>query len=114
MNTQIHNPVTKTPRRLILREFAGLLIAGLMAPPALAAGTYDSYQRNALFNPSQSQLQAEARGRVMIYDGLDNREVEQALDTQFERIEHMMFTRIPRAKPDDDDDEQVIVEDDGC
>jgi hypothetical protein len=112
MNTQRHTPVTETSARLTLRVVAGMLIAGLLAPLALAAGAYDDYQRNALFNPGQSQLQAEARGRVMIYDGLENSVVEQALDTQFERIEHMMFTRIPRAESDDD--EQVIVEDDGC
>lgn len=112
MNTQIHTPVTEISGRLMLRVFAGLLISTLLTPPAVAAGADDDYQRNALFHPGQSQLQAEARGRVMIYDGLENSVVEQALDTQFERIEHMMFTRIPRAESDDD--EQVIVEDDGC
>jgi hypothetical protein len=46
-----------------------------------------------LFHPTQSLLKAESRGRVTIYDGLDNRQVERALDTQFGRIDYMMFVR---------------------
>ena len=46
----------------------------------------------------------------MIYDGLDEEVVERALDEQFDRIEHMMFTRIHHAGPDG----TVSVEDDGC
>lgn len=65
---------------------------------------------NALLNPSQGQLAAEERGRVMIYDGLDNRVIEHALDTQFERIDHMMFIRIQHIEPDG----TVTVEDDDC
>lgn len=52
-----------------------------------------NYQQNMLFHPTQSLLKAESRGRVTIYDGLDNRQVERALDTQFGRIDYMMFVR---------------------
>jgi hypothetical protein len=111
----------KTSTQLNLPEESGtlshlmlimLLMGTLLAPLAQAADANDGFQYNALFNPSPAQLKAEARGRVMIYDGLDNTVVERALDEQFDRIEHMMFVRTRQSTPDDDD--EYIVEDDGC
>ena len=90
-----------------------LLMGTMLAPHARAADANDSFQYNALFNPTPAQLKAEDRGRVMIYDGLDNAVVEHALDEQFDRIEHMMFIRTRQSSSDEDDDEN-IVEDDGC
>lgn len=110
MTTRTHTTAMTATRWFACRSVAALLLSTVVAPQTLAAGAGDSYQRMALLNPSQGQLQAEERGRVMIYDGLENDVVERALDTQFERIEHMMFTRIPQAQ----DDGTVIVEDDGC
>ena len=55
----------------------------------------------------------------MIYDGLKDTQVAQAMDTQFDRIESMMFVRtvttdatgeILRDKATGD----VVVENDGC
>ena len=46
----------------------------------------------------------------MIYDGLDEPVVDQALDQQFERIEHMMFVRTRHVTPAG----TVEVEDDDC
>ena len=84
---------------------------------AQAADANDGFQYNALFNPSPAQLKAEDRGRVMIYDGLDNAAVERALDQQFGRIEHMMFTRI-HEPPDDgappNEGGEDSSDDDGC
>jgi hypothetical protein len=88
------------------------LLGTLLAPIAKAADANDGFQYNALFNPATAQLKAEARGRVMIYDGLDNTEVDRALDEQFDRIEHMMFIRTRQSTPDNDD--EYIVEDDDC
>jgi hypothetical protein len=113
MKTPIHIYVPEETSAPGHRILFGLLLAAVLTPLTMAAGADDSFQQNVLFNPSQSELMAEARGRVMIYDGLDNKVVERALDTQFERIEHMMFTHTRQTKADDDG-EEVIVEDDGC
>ena len=79
----------------------------------------DKWQQRLLHNPPESQLQAEERGRVMIYDGLKDTEVGAVLDSQFDRIESMMFVRTVitgeqgQARKDASTGE-VMVEDDGC
>ena len=71
----------------------------------------DSYQQNVLLNPSTAQLNAEARGRVMIYDQLDNDTVELAMNTQFDRIGSMMFVRTRFVKADGSIEEDNDCED---
>ena len=89
---------------------AGMLTVMLLMPFPTTAGAEDRFQHKILFSPTHSQLKVEARGRVMIYDGLDNAEVERALDEQFDRIEHMMFVHTRHPEPDG----EVSFEDDGC
>ena len=110
MNTPVQNHQPVPAGSISRRMLSALLLAGVLASLPILAGADDGFQGNALFNPSRALLLAEARGRVMIYDGLDNAEVERALDEQFERIEHMMFTRTRHTGPDG----EVSVEDDGC
>ena len=107
---QIHVPEGTTS--LIHRLRVWLLLGAVLLPPAMAEGANERFQYNALFNPTTGQLKAEARGRVMIYDGLDNAAVEHALDEQFERIENMMFIRIRQTQAGDE--EVDTVEDDDC
>ena len=88
----------------------GILLGIILALLSMIVDAEDRFQTNALFKPSEALLRAESRGRIMIYDGLESEVVEHALDEQFGRIEHMMFTRIRHTEPDG----SVIVEDDGC
>ena len=94
----------------IHRVLIGILTAVLLIPIPFIAGAEDVFQQKVLFSPNKSQLKAEARGRVMIYDGLENTEVERALDQQFDRIEHMMFVRTRHTETDG----EVSYEDGGC
>jgi len=83
-------------------------------PPSAA-----SWQMKRLFQPTHADLKSEARGRVMIYDGVTDKTVERALREQFHRVDSMMFTRTvvtdedgaPRRDPDSG---AVLHEDDGC
>lgn len=109
MNTsaQYRRSVPTHPTRYLPRR---LLLGVLLVSATFGAGAEDSFQMKVLFEPDTSMLQAEARGHVMIYDGLDEAVVERAFDEQFDRIENMMFTRVRHAEPDG----EVITEDDGC
>jgi hypothetical protein len=44
-----------------------------------------------LMEPTPQELEKERKGTVYIYDGLTEREVDAALNTQFPRIQSMMF-----------------------
>ena len=70
----------------------------------------DDYQLKVLFTPSNSDLQAEVNGRVMIYDSLKNKTVEKAMNEQFERIDKMMFVRTQYEQENGD----YETEEDGC
>ena len=106
-HTQRYQPgVAGTTHHLV----TGPLLGVLLAPFVTTAGAGDSFLHNALLNPTRGQLETEARGRIMIYDGVDNEVVESAFDEQFDRLEHMMFVRIRHTGPDG----EISVQDDGC
>ena len=107
MNIQVHKPDHAESGPLQAAIPLLVVISILLATPALAV---DRYQQKMLFTPSDSTLRAEAKGRVMIYDGLDIDTVEKAMSEQYDRIDNMMFVRIQH--PQDDGD--YYVEDDGC
>ena len=67
----------------------------------------------------EHQLEVERKGRVFIYDGMHTTDVERALDEEFDRIEHMMFSSTiitdTEGKPvTNPETGQVMVEEDGC
>lgn len=103
---------SKTPQqasagRTVHRAPALVLLTLALSPAGAALA--DAYQQNALFAPSTAQLNAEARGLVMIYDGLDVGTVDRALD-QFSRIDSMMFVRTRYPVEDGED----YLEEDDC
>ena len=85
----------------IIGSTAFSILLGLGASQTLVADdSLDQFYRTVLLNPSKAIQVAEARGRVIIYDGLDNEVVDRAMDSQFDRIENMMFVGIRRTQPD--------------
>jgi hypothetical protein len=53
-----------------------------------------------LFRPGEATLRAKANGRVTIYDGLEHGIIDRALDSQFKRIDNMMFVGTRETLPD--------------
>lgn len=98
-----------------------LLLTGIITLMCFAsqATAQDTWQEQQLFNPSQSQLKMEERGRVMIYDGFTDKQIVQAMDSQFDRVDSMMFVRTIITNDEgnamlDDETGEFLVEDDGC
>jgi hypothetical protein len=74
------------------------------------AGEDGNWQLKMIHSPSRAQLKVEDRGRVYIYDRLHEADVESAMNTQFDRLENMMFVRTKVEVADDSTD----YSDDGC
>jgi len=67
-----------------------------------ALATQD-WQERRLLAPSAAQQRMEQQDRVYIYDGLHEDTVDQALDTQFDRVENMMFVGVRHTTEDGDE-----------
>ena len=62
------------------------LILAFVATGVLAnsiAATDEDWQIRRLFAPTTAQQAAERKGRIVIYDGLHERDLERALEQQF-------------------------------
>ena len=79
---------------------------------------YRQLEIRRLFEPTASELRNEAKGSVYIYEGMTDRAVNQAMEDEFERVEHMMFINTIRTdaqgKPLRDPDTGLIEADDDC
>ena len=93
--------------------------AAALSQPAMTVAA-DSWQEKILFSPSPAQIEMEdSRHRIMIYHGLKDTQINQVMNQQFDRIEHMMFTGTVVT---DVNGEEIfdpatglaMVEDDGC
>lgn len=98
---------------------ASVVITVLVLGPAGPTEADDAWQERMLFNPPASQLDLEKRGRIVIYDGLRDTQITQAMDTQFDRIQSMMFVRTIATDAEgeilrDEETDTIVVEDDGC
>jgi hypothetical protein len=103
---------------------AGLVLPALTvaaafgASPAQAADVSEIELRR-LFDPTEAELAAEARGRIHIYEGLRDTDVQRALNEEFERVDSMMFIRTIQTDDTGEakrnpDTGAAEVEDDGC
>lgn len=88
---------------------AAWIVASLLWSTLGWASQSGNWQLEMLHEPSPAQLKIEKRGRVFIYDQLHDAEIELAMNTQFERIERMMFVRTQQTTQDGETET-----DDGC
>ena len=85
---------------------------------AFAADVSDIELRR-LFEPTAAELTAEASGRIYIYEGLRDIDVERAMGEEFKRVESMMFIRTKKTTETggiakDPGKGTATVQDDGC
>lgn len=107
MNTQMNTPSKLKTGRVLLNK---ILLTSVFLFSAMSVQAENSYQQRVLFTPSHSILLAEARGRIMIYDGVKSESVDKAMDEQFDRIETMMFVNTLYKQ----EDGEYMVENDDC
>lgn len=75
----------------LLAATAFLCSVQVGASEASAQTNLEQWQLRRLNAPTERELAHERKGRVYIYDGLSDREVDHALSAHFGRIEYMMF-----------------------
>jgi hypothetical protein len=83
------------------------------------AADVSEFEQRRLFSPTEAELASEAEGRIYIYDGLTDIDVQRALHDEFDRVENMMFIRTKKTDEAgevkrDADTGEVEYEDDGC
>ena len=105
--------------RLTTLVMAFTLGIGTVAVTNADPASMQSWQTARLFAPTQADRKSEEKGRVMIYDGVTDKDVQRALDEQFDRLDHMMFTRVvvtdETGAPRRSEDGELVTEgNDGC
>ncbi len=83
------------------------------------APSLERWQMNMIYHPTEYVLERESKGFVFIYDGFDETQVDQILDDRFDRIDHMMFTRVKLTDSSgeillDPETGEELMADDGC
>ena len=58
--------------------------------------TIHNIQAKRLMAPSSVQTKFEKKGKVYMYIGMKDKEVDRALDDEFDRIENFMFVSVVR------------------
>jgi hypothetical protein len=75
-----------------------LFVISILVNPGMSVfaddeNTVEQWQLTRLFSPTENDLQNEANGKVFIYSGLKDIDVDHALDKNFNRIQSMMFIK---------------------
>jgi hypothetical protein len=104
MNTIERSPSPAAVRRLCAFAMVAIL-AALGASPAIAdvqdpQSSLEQWLLRRLNEPTARELAHEHQGNVYVYDGLTDREVDQAMNRHFERIQYMMFVGTRKTAPE--------------
>lgn len=79
------------------------------AAEASAQTSLEQWLLRRLNQPTERERAHEREGNVYIYDGLTDREVDQALSAHFDRIEYMMFVGTRKTDPTDTANSNVQI-----
>ena len=72
------------------------LLGSISVIPSLQANNLEKLQKwqlKLLFEPPAHQLQRERKGFITIFEGITDKTIDRAMDTQFDRLSSMMFIR---------------------
>ena len=108
----MNNPISYLVISLFL-VFSHNAMANSTAP------SLEKWQLNMIYHPTEAALEREAKGFVFIYDGFNETQVDHILDARFDRIDHMMFTRVKLTDSSgeillDPETGEELMADDGC
>jgi hypothetical protein len=104
----------------MLTHYAPVLgIALFISTPSVFSADLREIQMRRLLEPTPAELASEKDGRIYIYESLTNPDIEKAMSEEFDRVESMMFIRVPKtdasgAVKKDEQTGDIIYEDDGC
>lgn len=76
-----------------IQSETGYLVSLILILPLLQAqsAAAEGFQERRLLAPTATEEHLERQGQVYIYDGLREATVDRAMDTQFDRVQNMMF-----------------------
>ena len=98
---------------------ASMVIGAVCLSGAVQARDLRDIELRRLLEPTPAEVRQEHEGRIYIYDGLKEADIEQAMREQFPRVDSMMFIRVkptpapPQADPSDAP-APAYYQDDGC
>jgi len=95
------------------------LILNHNAMADIQSPSLERWQMNMIYHPTEAVLESESKGFVFIYDGFDANQVAKIFDAKFDRIDHMMFTRVKLTDSSgailmDPETGDELIADDGC
>ena len=98
---------------------ASVTIGALLFSATAQAQDLRDIELRRLFEPTPAEVRQEQAGRVYIYDGLKETDIEQAMHEQFPRVEFMMFIRVkptplPPAESKSETPAPTYYQNDGC
>jgi hypothetical protein len=98
---------------------ASMAIGAVCLSSTVQAKDLRDIELRRLFEPTPAELRQERAGRVYIYDGLKEADIERAMREQYSRLDSMMFIRVkptPEAPREDPGGASAptYYQDDGC
>ena len=102
---------TGTLRGLLAAALALGALLGAGESQAITDAEHRAWQLERALHPSPKQRALERAGRVFIYDGLAEADIDRILEEAFDRVESMIFVNV---KVVDEVTGQMVALDDGC